>query len=174
MLDINKILNRAAEIYGSPLTRQAVAATTAIVEAINGAGEQSRSCPEGRMKRPTLGQVKEHGAKISLPEAECDRFYDHFESNGWKVGTAKTPMKIWTSALANWKRTWQERVAGGQKQNGACTVVYGKEYERVIDRMKAIKGNYSGHQAWREEDRLEFGELKTRREELKELLGIKI
>lgn len=53
-------------------------------------------------KPQSLEQVKLQGAKIGLAEIECEKFFDHYESNGWKVG--KNPMKKWTSALANWKR----------------------------------------------------------------------
>jgi len=36
------------------------------------------------------------------PESESRRFFDYYESNGWKVG--KNPMKKWESAAANWNR----------------------------------------------------------------------
>lgn len=35
---------------------------------------------------------------------EATPFYDHFESNGWKVG-GKAPMKCWRSAAKNWMRS---------------------------------------------------------------------
>ena len=34
---------------------------------------------------------------------EGEKFYDHFNSNGWKVG-GKAPMKDWKSAVNNWLR----------------------------------------------------------------------
>lgn len=33
-------------------------------------------------------------------ESESEKFFNHYESNGWKVG--KNPMKNWSSALSNW------------------------------------------------------------------------
>ncbi len=56
-----------------------------------------------RPARPTLEDVKMEAAKIGLPESEAEGFFDHFESNGWKVG-GKAPMKSWQAALKNWKR----------------------------------------------------------------------
>jgi hypothetical protein len=31
----------------------------------------------------------------------ANRFYDHYESNGWKVG--KNSMKDWKAAVRNWE-----------------------------------------------------------------------
>ncbi len=56
----------------------------------------------GRFQKPTLEAVKLHGIKIELPEIECEKFYDYYEANGWKVG--RNPMKMWTAAMSNWKR----------------------------------------------------------------------
>ena len=58
----------------------------------------------GHMKRPTMDEVVLHGAKMALPKDQCMAFYDHYEANGWKVG--RNPMKLWTAAMSNWKRTW--------------------------------------------------------------------
>jgi hypothetical protein len=54
--------------------------------------------------KPTLEEVKLRGSTIALPDSECEKFFDYYESNGWRVG--KNPMKVWTAALANWKRKW--------------------------------------------------------------------
>ena len=35
---------------------------------------------------------------------EAEKFFDHFEANGWKVG-GKTPMKDWKAAARNWMRS---------------------------------------------------------------------
>lgn len=66
----------------------------------------SEGSPEGRFIKPTLAVVKLQGIKIGLPEIECEKFYDYYESKGWVVGRSR--MKLWTAALANWKRNWLE------------------------------------------------------------------
>lgn len=46
----------------------------------------------------------------------ANEFYNHYESNGWKVG--KNPMKKWTAALAGWiSRTenFKQKDNGGKK-----------------------------------------------------------
>ena len=37
----------------------------------------------------------------NFPEAEAEKFYNYFQSNGWKVG-GKAPMKDWRAAARNW------------------------------------------------------------------------
>ena len=43
----------------------------------------------------------------TMPDAnrisECEKFFDHFESNGWKQG-GKTPMRDWKASFRNWMR----------------------------------------------------------------------
>jgi len=54
---------------------------------------------------PTLSEVQAYAAESipKLGDVECERFFDHFTSNGWKVG-GKAPMKDWKAALRNWSR----------------------------------------------------------------------
>lgn len=58
-------------------------------------------------KRPTLEILLLHGSKIGLPDAEVHKFWNHYESNGWKVG--KNPMKSYVHSMSNWKINWEER-----------------------------------------------------------------
>lgn len=38
----------------------------------------------------------------ALPPVEAQRFWDYYQSNGWKVG--RNPMKDWKAAVRNWQR----------------------------------------------------------------------
>lgn len=61
-----------------------------------------------RFAKPTLEEVKLHAAKIGLLPAEAERFFNYYESNGWKVG--RNPMKSWQAGLSYWRsRVWQDR-----------------------------------------------------------------
>ena len=42
-----------------------------------------------------------------FPELEARKFFNHFESNGWKVG-GKSPMKNWHAAARNWMLNTQK------------------------------------------------------------------
>ena len=54
-----------------------------------------------RFSKPSIESVKLQCSKIGLAETEADRFFNFYESNGWRVG--KNPMRSWPHALANWK-----------------------------------------------------------------------
>jgi hypothetical protein len=50
---------------------------------------------------PLLNQVKTFFKKENFPDLEAQKFFNHFQSNGWKVG-GKSPMKDWHAAARNW------------------------------------------------------------------------
>lgn len=55
------------------------------------------------VQRPTIELVSSYFSELSAVE-EAPAFFDHFQSNGWKVG-GKTPMKDWKAACRNWLRS---------------------------------------------------------------------
>jgi hypothetical protein len=61
----------------------------------------------GKFQRPTAEDVKLKFSEMEMPMAEAEKFFNYYESNGWKVG--KNPMKSWTSASANWKKGYEEK-----------------------------------------------------------------
>jgi hypothetical protein len=50
---------------------------------------------------PTLDEVLSFFKSENFPELEAKKFFNHFQSNGWKVG-GKAPMKDWNAAAQNW------------------------------------------------------------------------
>ena len=69
----------------------------------NNLGEKRNYSGSGNkiMVRPSLNEVIEFFKTENYPEIEAHKFFNHFESNGWKVG-GKTPMKNWHAAARNW------------------------------------------------------------------------
>ena len=126
--------------------------------------------PATRFQKPSLDGLKLHAVEIGLSDLEAEKFWNYYESNGWRVG--KNPMKCLAGALSNWKLRASEHSNGAQKSNGATTVIEGKELERIIERMKTIRSTYGDHQTWADEDKAEFIKLRTRKAELKTKLGI--
>lgn len=67
--------------------------------------------------RPTLAEIQEHAAAEHPgpdAQAEAAAFFDHFESNGWRIG-GKTPMVSWPAAFRSWlRRRPQFAQAAGQ------------------------------------------------------------
>jgi hypothetical protein len=87
-------------------------AATAAAPALSSGKSASTKKPAGDGKkgaaaaRPTLAEIQAHAAtEHPGPEAQAEAaaFFDHFESNGWRVG-GKTPMVNWPAAFRNWLR----------------------------------------------------------------------
>jgi hypothetical protein len=56
---------------------------------------------EKTMQPPELEKVITFFRLEGFSEIESRKFFNHFESNGWKVG-GKSPMKNWHAAARNW------------------------------------------------------------------------
>lgn len=52
--------------------------------------------------KPTIEEVRAYFAEKGM-KSDPEHFYDHFESNGWKV-SGKSTMKDWKAAARNWER----------------------------------------------------------------------
>jgi hypothetical protein len=50
---------------------------------------------------PELEEVKKYFIAQKYPELEAEKFYNHFQSNGWLVG-GRSKMKDWKAASRNW------------------------------------------------------------------------
>ena len=61
----------------------------------------SSSSSSESFSKPQLAELGEYGATLDK-SFDAGRFFDHYESNGWKVG--KTSMKNWKAAVRNWLR----------------------------------------------------------------------
>ena len=71
----------------------------------------------GRMTRPSFNELMgEFSGRVTDPLSEAEKFQNHYESNGWKVG--KNPMKSWKHAVTNW-------ITRG-KQNGSGQQAFGQ------------------------------------------------
>lgn len=57
-------------------------------------------------KHPSIEQCKAYAKEVGLPENIGERFFYHYEQNGWMVG--KNPMKSWKIALGGtWKSNYK-------------------------------------------------------------------
>lgn len=70
-------------------------------------GEESLSRAKSREKgeakgqvRPLFEQVQNYFIEKKYPALEAEKFYYHYESNGWLIG--KTPMQNWEAAAESW------------------------------------------------------------------------
>ena len=69
----------------------------------NGNGNGKGEVQKGKRQRftpPTRSQVKDYCVERNN-RVDPDRFYDYYESNGWRVG--KNAMKDWKAAVRTWE-----------------------------------------------------------------------
>lgn len=84
-----------------------------------GIGKGKKGSAEGKPK--DREQAYDYGDEIGMPKADVDGWFDHFESNGWRVG-GKAPMKDWKSALRNGKRRAPEFRTNGHSEKSEKSV----------------------------------------------------
>ena len=80
-----------------------------------------------RFKKPTLDEVANYiQERKSFKVVDPVRFYDFYESNGWKVG--KNPMKDWRACV----RTWESNSFSDNKQSKTQTQLNSWQKAREI------------------------------------------
>ena len=62
----------------------------------------AKAQPVTRFVKPSLNQINDY-SKLKNLVMDCESFFDHYESNGWRVG-GKTPMKNWEAAMRQWAK----------------------------------------------------------------------
>ena len=62
----------------------------------------------GAFVPPTLEEVKQFARENDWPIADAESWFDHFQSNRWKV-SGKAPMSDWRAAARNGKRRSEQR-----------------------------------------------------------------
>lgn len=110
-------------------------------------------------KKPTLEQLRAKAVELDMPATEGDRFFNFYESKGWKVGKSK--MISWPHSMANWKKNYESK---------------GNELFKVNDNANANQLGQYGHETYeqqkariarKQKDKEEFA--KEREELMKQL-----
>ena len=73
--------------------------------------------PKKRFQKPTIEQCLLAAEKIGLSDSECHKFFNFYESKGWKVG--KNQMASWSHAMAGWKSRSAEYSGNPPQDNHA-------------------------------------------------------
>lgn len=67
-----------------------------------GKGQKKSTLGTAKMSLPTsLSEVQLFFETEKCTKLEAEKFFNHFQSNGWKVG-GRAPMKDWQAAARNW------------------------------------------------------------------------
>lgn len=88
-----------------------------------------KSPKRAKFQKPTLQELQEFAFAENLMNVDCNRFFDYYESNGWKVG--RNAMKDWRATLRNWNRTPQN--PNNQQFNNKN---YGNNQQTDAERLK--------------------------------------
>lgn len=78
---------------------------------------------------PTLDEVKVFFQEKNKTDLEAEKFFNHFESNGWLVG-GKSKMKNWQAAARNWILNSEKfnTSSNGKPKPGNLNVNQNKDY----------------------------------------------
>ena len=77
--------------------------------------ETTTNTKEKKFVKPSLEEIKNYCLERKN-KIDAERFFDYYESKGWKVG--KAPMKDWQAAIRTWERNENEGNTNNEKSNG--------------------------------------------------------
>lgn len=94
--------------------------------------------PEAKTARfhpPDIAEVKAYFAEKGGTNAQAERFFAYYESNGWRVG--KNPMKKWKAAASGWISRDRDQGSG---YNRKPTETVDDQLTRVLAKMDRERG----------------------------------
>lgn len=94
--------------------------------------------PEAKTARfhpPDIAEVKAYFAEKGGTNAQAERFFAYYESNGWRVG--KNPMKKWKAAASGWISRDRDQGSG---YNRKPTETVDDQLARVLTKMDRERG----------------------------------
>ena len=101
---------------------------------------KSTTTKRKRFEKPSISDIKQYCMERNN-NVNAEQFYDHYESNGWKVG--KNAMKDWKAAVRTWEKNNYNKPAKSNKQNAIDVVnklmrEYGGEDEQSTTDSESI------------------------------------
>lgn len=88
-----------------------------------------------RFHPPDMAEVKAYFAEKGGTNAQAERFFTYYESNGWRVG--KNPMKKWKAAASGWISRDRDQASG---YNRKPTETVDDQLARVLAKMDRERG----------------------------------
>lgn len=109
--------------------------TTSVVESEDAKASNARA-RSPCFEPPDLEEVKLYFADKSGTEAQAERFFYHYEANGWKVG--KNSMKNWKAAASGWLS--RDKDQRSVKSAGTTSETIDDQISRVLNNMDKKRG----------------------------------
>lgn len=101
----------------------------------------AEATPKPKFQKPTIEEIKAY-IKEKNYNVDANRFFNFYESKGWKVG--KNPMVSWKASVATWQKDEPKTTPNrAVKEFKAEDTVLETEEERLqtLRRLKEIKNN---------------------------------
>lgn len=90
--------------------------------------EKNNIISNTRFSKPTIEEIKDYCLNERHNNVDWQKFYDYYESNGWKVG--KNSMKDWKACV----RTWERNTNPNQPKK--------EDWSDVTKAIRETKGDY--------------------------------
>ncbi|MFA7636130.1 MAG: hypothetical protein WCX81_00015 [Monoglobales bacterium] len=99
--NINNIINILDNIERGSSTENGTGSKNEVVVKVSKNKAKIVEINGQKVPPATLAEIKQFFLKENSTEREAQKFFNYFQSNGWKVG-GRTPMKDWQAAARNW------------------------------------------------------------------------
>ena len=97
-----KIKTPIDEKIKTPIDKKVKEINTRVnITSINNITGTASEKKQKKFVKPTVEEIKAY-CQERKNDIDAEYFYDHYESQGWKVG--KNPMKDWKATIRNWER----------------------------------------------------------------------
>lgn len=137
LVDMTNFWPSTGQVVGQDKTNNWPSTGQEVVPSINNINYNKHKTRETDFTPPDLEAVKfflkkiieEKGLKISSNQ-EAEKFYNHYQSNGWMVG--KNPMQNWQAAANSWLLKLAEFNRTEQPINNQLHTNQDKDYEQPL------------------------------------------
>lgn len=101
-------------------------------------GKPTTNVKSKQFRKPTREEAEAYCNEKGLALVDLDRWFDHYTSNGWKVG--RNPMKDWKATLRNWNRDQEKRDRADTQK--ASLQQWSKQPRDKLAGLKAAAANH--------------------------------
>jgi hypothetical protein len=98
---LNECVNTLANSQNSILHEQSDTTASASSNQRKKVAQKKEMQQSGAGIKPSISEVLDYFAEKNWPAIEGQKFFNHYQSNGWLVG-GKTPMQNWEASANNW------------------------------------------------------------------------
>lgn len=99
----------------------------------------SRAAKRKKFEKPTRGQVAAYCEESEL-RLSLDKFFDHYDSNGWMIG--KNPMVDWKATVRKAAREWAQPETGEVASDGKVAMNFQPKKRNGAPVSDAYKAGY--------------------------------